>query len=274
MWPKANDVANPSPPSSSDERLIGRHREVAACDQVLASALVGGKALLLRGSPGVGKTALLEASRTMAEARGLRVLSTGGAQAETSFAFAGLQPLLLPVLTGVDALPEHLRIALLAALGLVEARVPSLPAVGLAVLELLTTAAEETPLCLLIDDAHWLDASSAEVLGFVLRRMAADPIVLIAAGRDHGWPPPGALPELLVEPLPPKAAEALLTSVAPALPSRVRRQVLGQAKGNPLGLVELPRALPEDVSRARMSAETLPAVTCRCVASRCPCVST
>ncbi len=255
---RANDVATAPPADPSDERLIGRHRELAACDQVLASASGGGKALLLRGSPGVGKTALLDASRRMAEAHGLRVLSTAGAQAETTFAFAGLQPLLLPVLTGVDALPEHLRSALLSALGLLEARVPSLPAVGLAMLELLTTAAEQTPMCLLVDDVHWLDPSSAEVLGFVLRRLAADPIVLIATGRDQGWPPPGALPELRINPLPPKAAEALLTSVAPALSSAVRWQVLGQANGNPLGLVELPRALPEDVGRAKGSAEVLP----------------
>lgn len=162
------------------------------------------------------------------------------------------------MLAGVEALPEHLRSALLSALGLVEARVPSLPAVGLAVLELLTTAAEETPLCLLVDDAHWLDASSAEVVGFVLRRLAADPIVLIAAGRDQGWPPPGTFPELRVKPLSPKAADALLTSVAPALPLSLRRRVLGQAKGNPLGLVELPRALPEDVGRSKVSAGVLP----------------
>ena len=253
-----DDVVSSSPRSGSPERLIGRDRELAACRDLLAGASVGGGALLLRGSPGVGKTALLRTCRTIAEARGLRVLSTAGASAETSFAFAGLQPLLLPVLAGVDALPEHLRSALLSALGLVEARVPSLPAVGLAVLELLTTAAEEAQLCLLIDDVQWLDTSSAEVVGFILRRVFADPIVLIAAGRDKGWPPPRVFPELRINPLPPDAAEALLTSVAPGMPLSVRRQVLDQARGNPLGLVELPRALPEAVGLVHFSAEVLP----------------
>lgn len=95
MRPRVNGVANSSPPSPSSARLIGRERELAACEDVLRSVRAGGQALLLRGGAGVGKTALMQAIRTSALARELRVLSTAGAQAEMTFAFAGLQPLLL-----------------------------------------------------------------------------------------------------------------------------------------------------------------------------------
>jgi hypothetical protein len=91
-------------------------------------------------------------------------------------------------------MPEHLRTALLSALGLVDAEIPALETVGLAVLGLLAgLATEATPLCVVVDDAHWLDASTASVLHFVARRLSADPIAALAAGRDGGWPPAGML---------------------------------------------------------------------------------
>jgi DNA-binding CsgD family transcriptional regulator len=244
-------------PKPSDGGLVGRDRELAACEELFGRASREGSALLLRGSAGIGKTSLLDAARARAEALGFRVLGTAGSEAEGAFAFAALQPLLLPVIDIDAGLPEHLRTALLSALGLVDAEVPALETVGLAVLGLLAgLATEATPLCVVVDDMHWLDTSTAAVLHFVVRRLSADPIILLAAGRDGGWPPAGMLPEMRIEPLTQDAAEALLDARAPALPLPARRRVLAEAAGNPLGLVELSgsvaaaqrdrtRALPE-----------------------------
>lgn len=183
-------------------RLVGRQRELAAFEELFGQARPEGSVLLLRGSPGVGKTALLEAARARAGNIGFRVLSTAGSEAEMSFAFAALQP--LPVIDAEAELPGQLRRALRSALGLLDAEIPALETVGLAVPGLLGGLASETaPQCVLIDDVHWLDAATAAVLRFVARRLSADPIVVLAAGRDRSWPPPGVLPELRIEPLGP-----------------------------------------------------------------------
>src|SRR5258707_1228035 len=100
-------------------------------------------------------------------------------------------------------------------------------------------ATEETPFCVMVDDAHWFDPSTAAVLHFVARRLSADPIVVLVAGRDGGWPPAGTLPEMRIEPLDQAAAETLLAARLPTLPLPARRRVLAEAAGNPLGLVEL-----------------------------------
>jgi DNA-binding CsgD family transcriptional regulator len=217
---------------------------MGTCEKLLDQASDEGGVLLLRGAPGIGKTSLLEAASARAHGRDFRVLSTAGSEAEMSFAFAALQPLLFPVIQVDTDMPKHLRTALLAALGLLDVEIPALDTVGLAVLGLLAGVATETsPLCLIIDDVHWLDASSAEVLRFVSRRLSADPIALFAAARDGGWPPTGMFPELRIEPLDSAAAEALLAARAPKLPSAARRRVLAKAEGIPLGLVELAGAL-------------------------------
>jgi DNA-binding CsgD family transcriptional regulator len=237
----------------SDGGLVGRDRELAACEKLFGRASHEGGVLLLRGPPGIGKTSLLAAARTRAAVLGFRVLGTAGSEAEGTFSFAALQPLLLPVIDIDTGMPEHLRTALLSALGLVDAQIPALETVGLAVLGLLSgLATEATPLCIVVDDVHWLDTSTAAVLQFVARRLGADPIVLLAAGRDGGWPPAGAWPEMRIEPLDLTSAEALLAARASALPSPARRRVLAEAAGNPLGLVELsgsvaaaPHDLPE-----------------------------
>jgi DNA-binding CsgD family transcriptional regulator len=239
----------------ADGALVGRDRELAAGEELLGRASqAGGGVLLLRGSAGIGKTTLLDAVRARAAKRGFRVLVTAGSEAETAFAFAALQPLLLPVIDSDTGLPEHLRTALLSALGLVDAEIPALETVGLAVLGLLAgLATEATPLCLVVDDTHWLDTSTAAVLHFVARRLSADPVVLLAAGRDGGWPPAGALPELRIEPLDLAAAETLLATRSPAMPAPTRQRVLAEAAGNPLGLVELSAAVAaaqRDGSRA------------------------
>ena len=236
---------------SSPVFLLGRERESAACERLLREAGRQGGALLLRGPAGIGKTSLLEAARRRAELLGLRVLSTAGSEAESSFAFGALQPLLFPIVGEVHTeLPEGLRTGLLSALGLADAGAGAAApeAVGLAVLNLLSAVAtEDRPLCLIIDDVHWLDDATATVLRFVARRLAAEPVVILAAGRDGGWLPPGALPEELIGPLLDADAEALVKMQAPTLPATGRRRVLEAATGNPLGIVELSSALSRDI---------------------------
>ncbi|MFC4036596.1 LuxR C-terminal-related transcriptional regulator [Streptomyces polygonati] len=246
-------------PAPSDARLIGRERELVACELLLGRAGRGGGVLLLRGSAGIGKTSLLDAARARAETLGFRLLGTAGVEAESAFPFAALQPLLLPVVDTDLGLPGHLRRALLAALGLVDAAIPGVETVGLAVLGLLSgLATESAPLCVVVDDVHWLDAASAVVLRFVARRLGTDPIVLLAAGREGGWAADGGLPELRLAPLDRAAAEALLVARAPRLPSALRLRVLAEADGNPLGLVELSGSI--DTARPARSAlsEVLP----------------
>lgn len=224
--------------------LYGRDHELAACDQLFEQVRRRGGVLLLRGPAGIGKTSILDAARRRADALGFRVLSTAGAEAERTFAFAALQPLLLPVIEVDAGMPEHLNAALLSALGLRDTDIPAAETVGLAVLGLLSgLATEATPLCVVADDVHWLDASTAAVLRFLSRRLSSDPIVLLAAGRDSGWPPAGALPEMSIEPLDPATAEALLVSRHPTLPVVTRQRVLAEAAGNPLGIVELSGAM-------------------------------
>ena len=177
-----------------------------------------------------------------------------------TLAFAGLQLLLLPVIDADTGMPEHLRTALRSALGVLDAEIPAVAAVGLAVLGLLAgIATEEVPLCVVIDDVHWFDASSAEVLRFVSRRLSADPIVVLATARDGGWPRAGMFPELRVDPLGPSAAEAVLASRGPSLQPAVRRRIIEQAEGNPLALVELSGVLsaPEGSTRPTFP-ETVP----------------
>jgi len=104
--------------------LVGRDRELATCEHLLARAGRDTGVLLLRGPAGIGKTAVLDAARAQAARLGFRVLSTGGSEAEKIFPFAALQPLLLPVIDADTGLPEHLRKALRSALGLIDADIP------------------------------------------------------------------------------------------------------------------------------------------------------
>jgi predicted ATPase len=164
--------------------LIGREDEIDAIARLLDGAGQRGGALVLRGDAGIGKSTLLaEASRRASE-RGMRVLSTAGVQAETHLPFAGLHQLLRPVLDHVDALPAPQRDAVLAAFGMTGAKAPDLFLIALAALELLGDAADRAPVLLAVEDPHWLDQATADVLAFVARRLESAQIVLIAALRE------------------------------------------------------------------------------------------
>jgi DNA-binding CsgD family transcriptional regulator/tetratricopeptide (TPR) repeat protein len=203
-----------------------------------------GRALVVRGEPGVGKTVLLD---YLAErASGCRVARAAGVQSEMELAFAALHQLCTPMLDHAESLPVPQREALRTAFGLSAGPVPDRFMVGLAVLGLLSETAGERPLICIVDDQQWLDRASAQALGFAARRLAADPVGLVFAARVPGEDVAG-LPELLVEGLAEDDAAALLESVLTGLTgpldAQVRDRVIADTHGNPLALLELPRGL-------------------------------
>src|SRR5580765_3071091 len=228
--------------SGSAAGLTGRLRERRVLDRFGAGVRAGeGRALVVRGEPGVGKTALLD---YMAErATGCLVARATGVQSEMELAFAGLHQLCAPMLDHAGSLPVPQREALWTAFGLSAGPVPDRFLVGLAVLGLLSEAARKRPLVCVVDDQQWLDHSSAQALGFAARRLAADPVGLVFAARVPGEDVAG-LPELLVEGLAEDDAAALLESVLTGpLDAQVRDRLIADTHGNPLALLELPRGL-------------------------------
>jgi DNA-binding CsgD family transcriptional regulator len=223
--------------------LWGRHRECERLDRLIEAARAGeSRALVVRGEPGVGKTALLD--YLVEQASGCRVACVAGVEAEMELAFAGVYQLCAPMLGRLERLPAPQRAALRTAFGLSYGSAPDRFLVGLATLNLLADAAEEHPLVCLVDDVQWLDHASAQVLGFVARRLAAESIGLVFAARVPGDEFAG-LPELVVEGLQEADARALLDAmVTGPLDARVRDRIVAETCGNPLALLELPRGLP------------------------------
>jgi DNA-binding CsgD family transcriptional regulator len=235
--------------------LYGREREQLAIADLLAGARAGRSGMLvLRGEPGIGKTALLDAAAGAAGE--LKLLRGTGSEVEAELPFAGLHQLLRPALGCLPALPSPQRAALGSALGLDAGggRDPML--VGLAVLSLLAEHSGETGALVLVDDAQWFDHASQDALLFAARRLHAEGVVLLFAARDGegAFPAPG-LPEHRLAGLSPEAAAAVLDDrdLAPAL----RYRLLAEAHGNPLALLELPAALAAEHA-ADLTAGALP----------------
>src|SRR4051794_1894893 len=222
--------------------LLGRRNETATLDRLLDVVRAGGsRALVIRGEPGMGKTALLE--YVAARATGCRVAHATGVQAEMELAFAGLHQLCAPILDRLERLPGPQRDALGSAFGLAAGHAPDRFLVGLAVLSLLAEGSEERPLVCLVDDAQWLDRASAQALAFVARRLVAESAALVFAVRtDAGEPRLTGLPELFVRGLSDRDARRLLSIQGP-MSERVRDRIVAEARGNPLALLELPRAM-------------------------------
>jgi DNA-binding CsgD family transcriptional regulator/tetratricopeptide (TPR) repeat protein len=223
--------------------LRGRTKEVGVLARFIEAVRAGeSQVLVVRGEPGVGKTVLLDYVASHAPP-GCRVARAAGVQSEMELAFAGLHQLCAPMLNRLARLPAPQREALQTAFGLSAGPPPDRFLVGLAVLSLLSEVAGERPLICLVDDQQWLDSASVQALGFVARRLAADPVGLVFAARDRG-DELAALPELAVEGLQESDARALLDSVlAGPLDVRVRDQIVAETRGNPLALLELPRGL-------------------------------
>src|ERR1700722_7654025 len=219
-------------------QLYGRDAELAALGDLLDQARTGTSGtLVLRGDPGIGKTAL--ARDVIARADGFRVIRAAGIEEESGLPFAGLHLLLRPVLDRIDALPGVQAEALRGALGLAKAGAPDRFLVGLAVLSLLAELAAEQPLLCVVDDAQRLDRASADALLFAARRLDSESIVLLLCARAGAFPAAGP-PELTLRGLSAQAATELLHD---GLPASRRYRVLAEAAGNPLALLELPRVL-------------------------------
>jgi DNA-binding CsgD family transcriptional regulator len=222
--------------------LQGRGSECALLDDVLAALRAGEcRTLLLHGEAGIGKTALL--NYAVGSAADMRVLHAAGVESEMELAFASLHQLCGPLLDAVEQLPPPQRGALEVAFGRTAGPAPDRFLVGLAVLTLLSGAAEERPLLCVVDDAQWLDEVSARTLAFVARRLLAEPVGLLVAARTPAGELRG-LPELEVLGLRNGDARALLRSgVMVRLDERIRDRIVAETRGNPLALLELPRGL-------------------------------
>ncbi|MEU2558293.1 AAA family ATPase [Streptomyces longispororuber] len=225
--------------------LLGRDTERRTLAALVEQGAAGsGGATVITGAPGIGKSALVAEAAGAAARRGTRVITAVGVQSEEDLPCAGLHQLVHQLRDGIDDLPGRQRTALLAAVGLVDEAVPDLYLVGLAALTLLTDAAAKTPLLVVVEDAHWMDRASIDVLGFVARRIESDPLVLVAVTRrlDDRLSSAG-LPVLHLGPLTDEVSGEVLDAVAPGLGQQVRRRLLEEAAGNPLALTELPTAL-------------------------------
>jgi DNA-binding CsgD family transcriptional regulator/tetratricopeptide (TPR) repeat protein len=235
-------MATHSPIQGRAEALRGRRGECEVLDRLI-EAVRGGesRALVLRGQPGVGKTALLE--YVVEQASGCCVARAVGVPAEMELAFAGLHQLLAPVLDRIDVLPGAQRAAIQAAFGMGAGSAPNRFFVALAVLSLLSDVVEEQPVICVVDDEQWLDHASAQVLAFVARRLEAESVGFVFAVRAPSGDLEG-LPELVVEGLRDDDARALLDgALSSPLDARVRDQIVSETRGNPLALLELARGL-------------------------------
>src|SRR5882724_10442278 len=223
-------------------QLLGRQRERVVLERLLDTARDGhGAVLVVHGEPGVGKTALLEYAVVAGE--DFRVLRAAGVEGEMELDYAALQQLCSPILEFIQRLPDPQRDALGVAFGLSAGQAPSPFLVGLAVLGLLSEAAEQQPLVCVVDDAQWLDGASARALAFVARRLLAERIAL-AYGARHVGNGLARFPQLRVEPLGRRDARTLLESVLAArLDESVVERIIAETGGNPLAILELPRGL-------------------------------
>ena len=222
--------------------LLGRATECALLDDVVSAIRRGeGRSLVLRGEPGIGKTALVK--HLVDSAPDLTVLRAVGAESEMEMAYASLHQLCAPLLERLLHLPEPQGQALETVFGLGSGAAPDRFLVGLAVLSLLSEAAGERALLCVIDDAQWLDQASALTLAFVARRLQADPVGIVFSAREPGEELRN-LPQLEVKGLVNGDARGLLTSVLPfRLDAAVRNRIIAETRGNPLALLELPQGL-------------------------------
>ena len=230
---------------ASAEGLLGRHGERERVRALLGHARNGrGGALLVTGEPGIGKTTLLDA--TTSDQAGLRLLRVDGFEAESMIPFAGVQRLAIPLRGYLSQLPESHRHALRVAAGVAEGEPPDRFLVGLGVLGLLGAAGEVEPVLCVIDDAHLLDPESLDVLGLVARRLGAESVALVLAGRDtaHLATQLAGVPGLPLAGLETESALRLLSASLPEpIDPAAAAQVIAATGANPLALVDLAREL-------------------------------
>ncbi|MGV9853160.1 helix-turn-helix transcriptional regulator [Streptomyces sp. NPDC003442] len=258
---------HPGTDHPSDPGILGRAAELARLDRLLAAVDGSGpQVLVLTGEPGAGKSTLVDWAAERGRARGLGILRVRGSEVEGGLGLSGVHQLLHPLLPG-DDLPAGHREALDRAFGpeaaQYELKLDQL-SLCVGVLGLITEAATRRPLLLLVDDAQWLDLGSVDVLAFLARRLEGRPVVLLLAAREEGVPGrfDRDFPQVTVGPLSRTAAGQLL-DVQPDRPrGKARAEILQQAAGNPLALIELPRALARgrtgDTGAGAAGSATLP----------------
>jgi DNA-binding CsgD family transcriptional regulator len=237
--------------------LIGRDHELGVLTDLIGRIRERGGTMVILGEPGIGKSSLLRAAAERGRQESLRVLVTTGIEAEAQLPFAGLHQLLWPVLDAADQLPAAQQSALSTAFGTSDGQQPEPFLIALATLNLLADLAAQQPVLLVVDDVQWLDKPSQDVLTFLARRVNADPIVVIGSirtGHDVALADAG-LPELEVRGLDDRSARAVLAAHGGDLSQANQERILHEALGNPLALVELPKALHSSPDSAL---ETLP----------------
>jgi DNA-binding CsgD family transcriptional regulator len=247
---------------TGSEELVGREAEFATLRALVDPVRNEGRVLVVLGDAGIGKSALLANLTTRARQAGMRVLTAAGRESESQLAFAGLNQLLRPVLAGASGLPGRQASALRGALRLApDPAGPDRLLTGMAVLTLLSDLSEESSILAIIDDAQWLDRSSLDALAFAAHRLGSEPVVLVLGMRGNA-PPNGFdrdVPELHLGPLSSSQAGQLLDRQPRPPRGRARSQVLAQAAGNPMALIELARAIAADPAAGRRwDAEPLP----------------
>jgi predicted ATPase len=215
--------------------------------------------LVVQGDAGIGKSALLQ--YLVDAASGFRVVHATGVESEMELPFAALHQLCGSMLGRLDSLPDPQRDAANTAFGLTAGRSPDRLLIGLAVLSLLSSAAEDGALLCVVDDAQWLDRESTQALTFVARRLLADRVALVFATRESTTDL-AHFPELVVDRLHDADAQTLLSAVLHVpLDERVRDRIVAETRGNPLALVEWPRRRPmstRDRSTSRSDCSRLP----------------
>src|SRR5690349_23460732 len=249
-------------PAPQPAGIIGRDAGLARVRGLVDPVPVAGQVLGVTGEAGMGKTVLLADAAGRARSAGMRVLSVTGRDSESRLAFAGLHQLLRPVLSGATGLPARQAQALTGALGLSADPVAADPLLtGVAVLTLLSDLSERSPVLVVADDAHWLDRSSLDALAFAGSRLDAERVVLLVGARGQA-PPPGidrGFLELHLEPLPAADAGRLLDAQPVPPRGRARAQVLAQAAGNPMALIQLATLNADGPAASRRwAAEPLP----------------
>jgi DNA-binding CsgD family transcriptional regulator len=222
--------------------LLGRRAECEALDRLLTDALAGRSGVVvLRGEAGIGKSALL--GYLSERVAGWRVAKAVGVESELELAYGSLHQICAPMLDQLERLPDPQREALSTVFGLSAGAAPDRFLVGLATLTLLAEVADQQPLVCIVDDAHWLDQASEQILAFVARRLLAERIAIVCATRtgigDHIL---AGLPQLSISGLGDSDARALLLgNVHGPLDAAVCEQIIAESHGNPLALLELPR---------------------------------
>ena len=245
-------------PTSVDQEpapgVVGRDGELAHIGRLLDAVHgTGPNVLVLTGDPGAGKSTLVDWAAEQGEVRGLRILRVRGSEGESGLGFSGLHQLLRPLFADIESLPGPQRMALRCAFGLEnpsdpEARDP-LP-LRFGVVSLLSAAAARQPLLLLVDDIQWLDMGSLDILAFLARRLEGEPAAMLLAAREGTVPGrfDRDFPHLIAGPLDAKDAASLLDAQPQPPTGRARAQILEQAQGNPLALIELTRAAAKGYS--------------------------